>query len=226
MNALESQLDYLPRQRDSPSPAARLEVAPGVRWARMALPFALNHINVWLLRDRVADEAASRRARAGASSTAASTTRRRARPGKQLFATALDGLPVLRVIVTHMHPDHIGSAHWLCERWNARLWISATDFNIARMASSAQRRLRRAALGRLHGAARHGRRPGRRRAGRARAPTTTAAWCPPCRRRTGACSTAARRASAPARRAPSGRATSATATRPSTWRCTAPRAAC
>ena len=44
---------------------------------------------------------------------------------------------MLRVIVTHMHPDHIGSAHWLCERWNARLWISATDFGIARMASSA-----------------------------------------------------------------------------------------
>jgi glyoxylase-like metal-dependent hydrolase (beta-lactamase superfamily II) len=36
-----------------------------------------------------------------------------------------------------MHPDHIGSAHWLCERWNARLWISATDFGIARIATSA-----------------------------------------------------------------------------------------
>jgi glyoxylase-like metal-dependent hydrolase (beta-lactamase superfamily II) len=54
-----------------------------------------------------------------------------------VFATGLDGLPVLRVICTHMHPDHIGSANWLCERWNARLWISATDFGIARMASSA-----------------------------------------------------------------------------------------
>jgi glyoxylase-like metal-dependent hydrolase (beta-lactamase superfamily II) len=36
-----------------------------------------------------------------------------------------------------MHPDHIGQAHWLCERWNARLWISATDYNVARVASSA-----------------------------------------------------------------------------------------
>src|SRR5919107_1232222 len=56
---------------------------------------------------------------------------------EELFATALGGLPVLRVIVTHMHPDHIGCAHWLCERWNARLWISATDYGIARIATSA-----------------------------------------------------------------------------------------
>ena len=33
-------------------PVAVLEVAPGVRWLRMALPFALDHINLWLLRDR------------------------------------------------------------------------------------------------------------------------------------------------------------------------------
>ncbi|HWI79247.1 MAG TPA: MBL fold metallo-hydrolase, partial [Ramlibacter sp.] len=47
----------------------------------------------------------------------------------------LEGLPVLRVVVTHMHPDHIGLAWWLCERWSAPLWISATDFNAARLAS-------------------------------------------------------------------------------------------
>ena len=54
---------------------------------------------------------------------------------EQVFATQLEGLPILRVIVTHMHPDHIGLAHWLCERWNAPLWISATDYNAARLAS-------------------------------------------------------------------------------------------
>jgi hypothetical protein len=36
-----------------------------------------------------------------------------------------------------MHPDHMGLAHWLTERWNCRLWISATDFNAARLASTA-----------------------------------------------------------------------------------------
>jgi glyoxylase-like metal-dependent hydrolase (beta-lactamase superfamily II) len=43
---------------------------------------------------------------------------------------------VLRVIATHMHPDHIGLAHWLTERWQCRLWISATDFNAARISSA------------------------------------------------------------------------------------------
>ena len=56
---------------------------------------------------------------------------------EQIFATELQGLPVLRVICTHMHPDHIGLAHWLTERWHCRLWISATDWNAARVASTA-----------------------------------------------------------------------------------------
>jgi glyoxylase-like metal-dependent hydrolase (beta-lactamase superfamily II) len=55
---------------------------------------------------------------------------------EQVFESGLDGLPVLRVIVTHMHPDHIGLAHWLTERWNCRLWISATDYNAARLSSA------------------------------------------------------------------------------------------
>ena len=50
MNALEQQLHY-PLGDTLPAPGAALEVAPGVRWIRMALPFALDHINLWLLRD-------------------------------------------------------------------------------------------------------------------------------------------------------------------------------
>src|SRR3954469_2445045 len=35
-----------------PPAAGRVcEVAPGLYWLRMPLPFALNHINLWLLRD-------------------------------------------------------------------------------------------------------------------------------------------------------------------------------
>ena len=37
--------------REVPVPGASVEIAPGVWWLRMALPFALNHINVWLLED-------------------------------------------------------------------------------------------------------------------------------------------------------------------------------
>ena len=136
MNALEAQLDYCLGQ-EVPAPGRTLDVAPGVKWARMQLPFALNHINVWLLRDEVAGNGSEPPRQGwsivdcgiGNDATHASW--------EEIFARDLDGLPVLRVIVTHMHPDHIGSAHWLSERWNARLWISATDFGIARMASRA-----------------------------------------------------------------------------------------
>src|SRR5688500_13957521 len=52
MNTLEAQLHY-PLGDALPAPGASLEVAPGVRWVRMALPFALDHINLWLLRDEI-----------------------------------------------------------------------------------------------------------------------------------------------------------------------------
>lgn len=128
MNSQEQELQY-PLGDTLPEPGRTIEVAPGVRWIRMALPFALDHINLWLLRDRIDG-------RDGWSVVDCCITRDEAKAQwESVFANALQGLPILRVIVTHMHPDHIGLAHWLCERWNAPLWISATDYNAARMAS-------------------------------------------------------------------------------------------
>jgi glyoxylase-like metal-dependent hydrolase (beta-lactamase superfamily II) len=128
-NAAEHLLAY-PLGDTLPPPGEALEVAPGVRWVRMSLPFALDHINLWLLRDSAED---GREGWAIVDCGVANDATRAA--WEQVFAQHLDGLPVLRVIVTHMHPDHIGNAHWLTERWNCRLWISATDWNAARMAS-------------------------------------------------------------------------------------------
>jgi len=52
MNLLEQQLHY-PLGETLPDSGQALELAPGVHWVRMALPFALNHINLWLLRDEI-----------------------------------------------------------------------------------------------------------------------------------------------------------------------------
>ena len=126
MNALELELHY-PMGDTLPEPGTSIEVAPGVRWIRMSLPFMLNHINLWLLRDEIDG-------RQGWSVVDCCISRDESKAQwEQVFATQLDGLPILRVVVTHMHPDHIGLAYWLCERWNARLWISATDYNVARL---------------------------------------------------------------------------------------------
>ena len=129
-NADESKLAY-PLGDTLPPTGQVLEVAPGVRWLRMPLPFALDHINLWLLRDRADD---GREGWAIVDCGVADDATRAA--WEQVFEHHLDGLPVLRVIVTHMHPDHIGNAHWLTERWGCRLWISATDWYAARVASA------------------------------------------------------------------------------------------
>lgn len=134
MNELERQLHY-PLGDTLPEPGQTMEVAPGVRWVRMALPFALDHINLWLLRDRLDG-------REGWTVVDCCISRDEAKAQwEQIFASTFEGLPLLRVIVTHMHPDHIGLAYWLCERWSTpefpcRLWMSATDYNLARIGSS------------------------------------------------------------------------------------------
>ena len=130
MNPLEHQLSY-PLGDALPAPGSTLEIAPGVRWVRMGLPFALDHINLWLLHDTIDG-------RDGWTIVDCGITNDTTRDAwEQVFANELGGLPVLRVIVTHMHPDHMGLAHWLTERWRCRLWVSATDYNAARLASSA-----------------------------------------------------------------------------------------
>lgn len=132
MNALELQLGYPHGDKLPPTGGATL-VAPGVKWLRMGLPFALDHINLWLLRDTCEGPNGAREGWAIVDCGIASEVTRSA--WEQVFAGELDGLPVLRVIVTHMHPDHIGLAQWLTERWQCPLFVSATDWNAARMAT-------------------------------------------------------------------------------------------
>ena len=127
-NPHESELHY-PFGDTVPVPGQVLDIAPGVRWLRMGLPFALDHINLWLLEDRQDGVDGWTIVDCGITDDATQAA------WEQVFATALQGKPVIRVIATHMHPDHLGLAHWLTEKWQCRLWISATDYNGARLAS-------------------------------------------------------------------------------------------
>ena len=113
------------------------EVAAGVYWLRMGLPFALDHINLWLLRDRLSDPQNPQRMREGWTVVDCGIDNPATREAwRQVEAQVMQGLPVLRVIVTHMHPDHVGLAHWLCERWQAPLWMGITEYQAAKLASS------------------------------------------------------------------------------------------
>lgn len=113
------------------------EVAPGVHWLRMALPFALDHINLWLLRDQMPDTEDPGRLREGWTVVDCGIDNPATREAWQMLeSTVMQGLPLLRVIVTHMHPDHMGLAHWLCERWQAPLWMGMTEYQAAKIASA------------------------------------------------------------------------------------------
>ncbi|MBK8906372.1 MAG: MBL fold metallo-hydrolase [Rhodospirillales bacterium] len=110
---------------DIPQRGEVSEIVPGVYWLRMPLPFVLNHINLWLLAD-------------GDGWTLVDTglnTDEIKSLWRQLFATALDGRPITRLIVTHFHPDHAGLAGWLTEEWGVDLWMSQNEWLHARMLS-------------------------------------------------------------------------------------------
>ena len=122
-------LDY--PHADLPAPGGLIEVAPGVYWLRMPLPFALDHINLWLLQDgdgwTIVD-------------CGFASDETRELWGK-IFATLPGGGEpgdgkIQRLIVTHFHPDHIGLAAWLCQRFGLTPWISLSEFLTAHAARS------------------------------------------------------------------------------------------
>lgn len=124
MNPNEQALQY-PWDEQLPERASYIEVAPGLRWIRLPLPFALDHVNVWLVRDTF-------EGKEGWTLIDCGVDREPVRAQwEQIFNDCLDGLPIVRVLVTHMHPDHVGLAGWICERWNVPLWMTMTDFFVA-----------------------------------------------------------------------------------------------
>jgi glyoxylase-like metal-dependent hydrolase (beta-lactamase superfamily II) len=134
MNPLEAELDY-PWGDALPETGSALEIAPGLLWLRMGLPFALNHINLWLLEDELATDSGIRHGWTVIDCGISSDATRAA--WEQIFEEHLRGLPILRVLVTHSHPDHVGLADWLCQRWQAPLWMTAAEYGFARMMSAA-----------------------------------------------------------------------------------------
>ena len=101
-----------------PSRGQTIEVAPGVHWIRMPLPFSLNHINLWALDD----------GHGWALVDTGMRTDESAAVWRELFANAPDQRGLTRVIVTHMHPDHIGMAGWLTRKFDVRLWITQLEY--------------------------------------------------------------------------------------------------
>ena len=107
----------------APAPGAAIDVAPGVKWMRMPLGGQLAFINVWALKDKTGWTIVDTGLQTPATAAAWRT----------IFAEVLQGEPVTRVIVTHMHPDHIGMAGWMTRKFGARLWITRLEYLMCRM---------------------------------------------------------------------------------------------
>ncbi|NBO43657.1 MAG: MBL fold metallo-hydrolase [Betaproteobacteria bacterium] len=135
MNLLEAQLHY-PWDTTLPEIGRRLDLTADLAWLRMPLPFALDHINLWLLRDCIEGQEGWTLVDCGASTDAIREAWEQliaAAPGQQ----GLDGLPIVRIICTHMHPDHLGLAAMLAKRFACSLWMTVGEYGLCRVLSQA-----------------------------------------------------------------------------------------
>lgn len=115
-----------PLGRRGPETGELVALAEGVGWARLPVPGSLKHINVWLLDD--------------GDGVAIVDTGLDIAPCREAWEALLSGplaaRRVTRVLVTHFHPDHIGLAGWLTERFGVPLWMTRGEWLFARMLSA------------------------------------------------------------------------------------------
>lgn len=104
-----------------PAGAEVIEVVKGILWARIPLPWSLDHINVYLF-----DE--------GDSWSVVDTGSQGSRgieAWEAIDAEVLGGKPIKHVVATHMHPDHLGLAGWLVEKYDAKFSITMLEYMLA-----------------------------------------------------------------------------------------------
>lgn len=114
---------YYPLGQWHPAPGDLHEVAEGIFWLRMPMPFSLDHINLWILD--------------GGDHWTLVDTSIPASSCKEVWRGVLGRLsaekPVGRLICTHYHPDHLGLAGWLCRKTGAEFVMTRTEYLTARM---------------------------------------------------------------------------------------------
>jgi len=108
---------------DKPGYGETLNIAEGVHWLRMPLPMELEHINLWLLEDDrgwvVVD-----------TGIADKDTRN---IWREVVTGQMADKPIEHVVVTHLHPDHVGCAGWLVDEYGVDLWMSREEYLLCRI---------------------------------------------------------------------------------------------
>lgn len=122
-----SDLDY-PFAQPPRTDGQLIEVAPGILWLRMPLPLALDHINLYLLRDTTGWIILD---------TGINTPATR-QLWQHIFDKELRGETISGVVCTHYHFDHAGLAGWLTERWRVPLYMSYGEYYTLRTMATAR----------------------------------------------------------------------------------------
>jgi len=111
---------------ERPGPGEIMQVVPGVKWLRMPLPFALGHINLWLLEDgdgwAIVDTGVC--------------TEECQEIWDRTFTDGMEGRPATQLIVTHLHPDHSGCAGWLAKKLEVELLMPREEYLLCRILAS------------------------------------------------------------------------------------------
>lgn len=109
---------------EAPAPGSVTEITEGVYWLRMAMPMkGLDHINLWFVKDHdswvIIDT--------GLGSRDAKNN------WQNVFDNHMNGRPVNRVIVTHLHPDHSGLAGWITRKFGIPLLMTRGEYFLCRL---------------------------------------------------------------------------------------------
>jgi glyoxylase-like metal-dependent hydrolase (beta-lactamase superfamily II) len=113
MSASAQAADLVFPQPVPPQAGELVDIALGIRWLRLALPFALDHVNIYLIEDdggwAVLD-------------TGIADLRTRT-----IWQKLLGEYRLTRLILTHYHPDHLGLAGWMTGELGLPLWMTPVE---------------------------------------------------------------------------------------------------
>lgn len=99
------------------------EIADGVYWIRLPLLGPLKWINVWLIKDGDGFALVD----TGINSPECFEA------WQKIKTEFLKDCKITKVIITHMHPDHVGLAGYICQEYNVKMYMSRLEYVTCKM---------------------------------------------------------------------------------------------
>lgn len=108
--------------RSQPDQISLTEVAPDLFWLKMPMPMALDHINIYLLKDHdgwyIVDTGLK--------------SEESQKVWQAIDRQVFDTLPVKGLICTHFHYDHASLARWLMSHFSIPLYMTQAEYLMTR----------------------------------------------------------------------------------------------